>query len=259
MLCRNVTSLAAFGFCGACEELRRNKWRMFSLSTVMSFWLRKMQKSNYPVTLITLLIITVTLSHYLNSPDRKCRLPYWVFTLLMAHCQGREHGIVSPLPFCYSVHCVFLCLGKRATFCARACAPPPHDFSAAFEHLTVPEVSPEPSLILASMLDGDVCVYLEERGEDSLGWGSSYRSGYLTIAVYVAVKQDRACSVRFLADVCQPLAAYCRECGGALFTFTSFYSACLCPPVQRDGLPGTLAEWCRLLDCALDRWVWGID
>lgn len=56
-----------------------------------------MEKSNYSVSLITLLIITITLSHYHNSPNRKCKLQiapiFDNFTLLMAHCQCTEHYI----------------------------------------------------------------------------------------------------------------------------------------------------------------------
>lgn len=85
------------------------------LSTIRSFWLRKMQKSNYFVTLITPLIITVTLSHYHNSPNTKRKLQIAPilgnFTLLTAHCQCREHSC-PPLPFCCTAYCRFLCPRK---------------------------------------------------------------------------------------------------------------------------------------------------
>lgn len=66
-------------------------------NTIRSFRLqkKKMQKSNYSATLITLLIVTITLSHYRNSQNRKCKLQIAPilghFTLLIAHCQCVEH------------------------------------------------------------------------------------------------------------------------------------------------------------------------
>lgn len=69
---------------------------LFFFYTVRSFRLqKKMQKSNYSATLITLLIVTITLSHYRNSQNRKCKfqiaLIFGHFTLLIAHCQCVEH------------------------------------------------------------------------------------------------------------------------------------------------------------------------
>lgn len=69
---------------------------LFFFYTVRSFRLqKKMQKSNYSATLITLLIVTITLSHYRNSQNRKCKLQialiFGHFTLLIAHCQCVEH------------------------------------------------------------------------------------------------------------------------------------------------------------------------
>lgn len=139
LLRTNVTSLAAFGFGDAHEKLKiKRMFSFFFLSTIISFWLRKMQKSNYSVTLITLLIITITLSHYHNSPNRKGKLQitpiFGNFTLFNSSLSVQKiRHVFSPFSFLlHSVLHISLPQKLISHSVQHACAPPGHDLNATF-------------------------------------------------------------------------------------------------------------------------------
>lgn len=177
----------------------------------------KMQKSNYSSALITHLIITITLSQYHKSPNRK-RQPqiapiFGHFTLLAARCRWAEHGIFFPVTFVVA-HGICLCLQSCYYILPRILLL--HHCVSSLWLFNIPssfqKPSPEQYIILPWLLGGNGSCTCLERGTHSPGWESSYLSRYLTISVYVVVKCYHACSERlYPPGICQPLSTYHKE------------------------------------------------
>lgn len=132
-----------------------------------------MQKSNYSLTLITLLIITITLSYYHNSPNRKSKLQiapiFSNFTLLTSHCQYAGH-FFSPLPISCTM-CLSLPPNDNTVFRACLCSTTPW---FEYRFLTSPQLqklSPEQGVILPGclMVIGAVHVTRGRRAQPGVG------------------------------------------------------------------------------------------
>lgn len=159
----------------------------------------------------------ITLSHYHNSPHRKCKLQtapiFGNFTLFMACCWCREQVHFFFFRMTSLLHDrYFFASEADSTFCL-TCVPHHPWFPCRF--LTSPQFqkrSPEQYVILPWLFDGNRSCECLEKAAHSLGWESSCLSRYLPISVSVVVKRYCACSVRlYPRGICQPLSTYCKE------------------------------------------------